>query len=1486
MSNYGYADLDRPIEFESGRIYYPFGGGPFSLTPNRCSVSSLEDGRVNFSLDLYRPALSLPGTEGYAVLEMRLNAQYATDKALSFLRSLQPNAVLSQCALTDWVFRLAPGTVGFNPPPELLAPTQLASNNLGSARMVTRLSADSGLVMKSLLCDNVQPINAIAEAQMKGISPRVNAVVRFRSQELVGEIAGLASAQGAISWQSLVNFFNRDFADLPAEVSGQVDAGRGLAFGEAMADRIIARFGAYLPSAGGASTDPLIQLPGTEDLDDSDIIWSLSQPFLASRRLVMSFDVLSDVRVRMQRLGNDAFIHEHTASALPSLGQSNLMVFCNLPPERVGVAGVGANITFPPKPPNRPQSKSITVQLEPPDDLVQTQVQLAPGETLNYTYSTFAALSNEQGVQEVHGMARYGSGSPLRLTPDDFPVDFALIEVTEELVRLAAINGMCRYRYAGREYSIAFAFDSGRLSSSLALPKGSEAVGATCTARERTSGKQLSLPPFESWPVRLDVSSFPEYGFHEVEFECEFDGVALHYAIEVLPAGMAETFENITILVFTPNQNTRRYGWFASSPFQPGFRYRPHSADSQTGAWEDVSSPVQRLVIAPKQPEVRRVREAFAVSESVKRQPSRAPRKPTSESTEAGENRWPKGIPISPQAEPTDLLLYSLPADPAAKLYIPQYAVDIQLVSGQQRYRISMTDQNEVSSLTVNLVKSPAGAISAAVREAAGNAQEYPHSITITLDFLQAPPSGARKILEFQDITYQGPIVTAKLTFATLQERDEVFRALTEPARDTRLTVKRTIEVAIPQSPLPKVDFSNIQNWVTSAVLPPRPYTAYLKPAFVNVAAVDILVPLNAVNTVNTLDTQPADNLRTMNVVSAAGAVSAIANVNAVGTLAFRTHLSRVESNRFLSPLKPDLIGGTLTGIKYIPVIAHEAMPAPILACTGTETKNVRGSDFAQVNLSVTNWKEFSDDFFEISSDLPPCGKNSNASRTWVDIYDAATDKRLYGFCAFSSSISLAELSFSVPAGQAPPERVYVQVHDRRTNVVRKSNVVETRAAEPPAPQYQVASRELNQAVQPVPFTFPLSLHSYMFQGIVPGSSVSGLVRYRIQSKGKYHTYLQDSAHLDLVYFFPDQFKIARRQEAPFTPFVTVRAASQSGTKDTDVLFDYIIAPYTDPTRLAEARAALLAEPRFGASDVQFQPFITSDVIFFLDRPTEHGSVTEKREGVSLVLQGILKDSLVMKWPDFTVLFDAMYQSTASLFLGRMEIEVPGENKEVIPFSARMDDLVGEMFLYGAEANSDGSLNVSLLNAIESPVQINALDVSLSVNGQVRAAATQGLTLPVRSLAPGSTVSFKVVPQPAQGETGTPEAQFSLRDVRAIPDPEAIWNAILDRSTLEYFRIITVKADSTLFTPVQGREGDQIIVILVEFQGGGTAELTAAQLEAKVRIDYPIDDVILRRSIDETYSYTVTVIRANGRQERDAEPRRKSEQTFHVDVQK
>jgi hypothetical protein len=278
------------------------------------------------------------------------------------------------------------------------------------------------------------------------------------------------------------------------------------------------------------------------------------------------------------------------------------------------------------------------------------------------------------------------------------------------------------------------------------------------------------------------------------------------------------------------------------------------------------------------------------------------------------------------------------------------------------------------------------------------------------------------------------------------------------------------------------------------------------------------------------------------------------------------------------------------------------------------------------------------------------------------------------------------------------------------------------------------------------------------------------------------------------------------------------------------------------------------------------------------------GVLREERAGVSLVLQGSLKDTLVMKLPDFQLLFDAMHRNTASLFLGRVEIDVPGENTEVIPFSARMTELEGKLFVYVAYVNADGGVNVSLANAIESPLRIDALSATMSRDGQTANASIQGLALPVAGLLPGAAVQMTVTPAAPLGGSGTPEVALNEDAVTVMPDPAAILDSILDRSTLNYYRTITVKAVANLFEPPADPQMPRLVAIMIEFEGGGTAELTASTLEMAVRVDYPIDDVILRRSISTAYRYTVTVVRSDGSQERDQQPRQGTASTFYVSV--
>ena len=91
--------------------------------------------------------------------------------------------------------------------------------------------------------------------------------------------------------------------------------------------------------------------------------------------------------------------------------------------------------------------------------------------------------------------------------------------------------------------------------------------------------------------------------------------------------------------------------------------------------------------------------------------------------------------------------------------------------------------------------------------------------------------------------------------------------------------------------------------------------------------------------------------------------------------------------------------------------------------------------------MSVVNRSEHSDEMFEVAPDLPPCGLNTNASRSWIDIYDLR-GKRLNGFCAIQSSDGLGNLWFALPTAQAPVESVYVVIRDRRLNKELRSDPI------------------------------------------------------------------------------------------------------------------------------------------------------------------------------------------------------------------------------------------------------------------------------------------------------------------------------------------------------------------------------------------------------------------------------------------------------------
>jgi len=117
--------------------------------------------------------------------------------------------------------------------------------------------------------------------------------------------------------------------------------------------------------------------------------------------------------------------------------------------------------------------------------------------------------------------------------------------------------------------------------------------------------------------------------------------------------------------------------------------------------------------------------------------------------------------------------------------------------------------------------------------------------------------------------------------------------------------------------------------------------------------------------------------------------------------------------------------------------------PNPVLFMTGTEVYQAGGKQWTRYKYDVLNKTDYPAAMFAAAPALPPCGKNTKSSRTWVDIFDQR-GKRLYGFCALGKPEDLGSIWFALEEGVVPPSYIYIEITDRQTSTKYKSNLADT----------------------------------------------------------------------------------------------------------------------------------------------------------------------------------------------------------------------------------------------------------------------------------------------------------------------------------------------------------------------------------------------------------------------------------------------------------
>jgi hypothetical protein len=124
-------------------------------------------------------------------------------------------------------------------------------------------------------------------------------------------------------------------------------------------------------------------------------------------------------------------------------------------------------------------------------------------------------------------------------------------------------------------------------------------------------------------------------------------------------------------------------------------------------------------------------------------------------------------------------------------------------------------------------------------------------------------------------------------------------------------------------------------------------------------------------------------------------------------------------------------------------VASAPPLPNPIVYFVGPEYVTISGKQMIRYHYDVLNKDAYPDEMFAKSPNLPPCGANTQAARTWVDLYDQS-GKRLNGFCALGKSSDLSKIWFALEETVIPPSYIYIELNDRKTSTKYKSNLADT----------------------------------------------------------------------------------------------------------------------------------------------------------------------------------------------------------------------------------------------------------------------------------------------------------------------------------------------------------------------------------------------------------------------------------------------------------
>ena len=405
-----------------------------------------------------------------------------------------------------------------------------------------------------------------------------------------------------------------------------------------------------------------------------------------------------------------------------------------------------------------------------------------------------------------------------------------------------------------------------------------------------------------------------------------------------------------------------------------------------------------------------------------------------------------------------------------------------------------------------------------------------------------------------------------------------------------------------------------------------------------------------------------------------------------------------------------------------------------------------------------------------------------------------------------------------------------------------------------PVTLYRTVTRSIDWSI---PFHLDKERHGYVFSAVnVAPTGAGGGLPYIPRATGDGHRYLQDKARLDIVYYLPDRYELARRPKAGFAPLFSITSPPGAAIEDNRVVFTYVARPHVDQARLERAAEQLATFVPNGAKpNLRPLPFI--DWKYRLTLPGQEPQDRPRPSGAGV--DGF-SEAITMSREVFQPIWDAM-AGTGALILFSGSIEVSVNNETItIPFQPKLSDLGGaDLFTYTAtEDPASGKVMVELTNAIESRVHIGSLRAALRRGEGPLVPAAVELAVP-QVVEPGGKVSVGFVPASPVPGSGPVLPVLDLSGATIEPNLEAILQIVLDVRVVEFSHDIDVVVS---FPSSPAADTPKAVAVLAYLGASPGVELTpGAGAKTKVKLARPFADALLGRPLSAEYEYFYVVQR-------------------------